>query len=158
MLDTYAVDSSVLVASLIPSDEYYDEGTIVIKRLLGSDDIIYASAMVPVEVCTAVARRTRDKISAREVQTQIAKWIQLGRLRILYLNAKRMRRAQEIGIEYYVRGMDAIIAQIAEEKKIPLVTFDQPFSERISPIVKTITQDNLTEEILPLEEEEKSDS
>ena len=154
MLHSYVLDSSVLVASLIPSDKYYNEGTIVVKRLLVSDDVVYGSAIVPVEVCAAVARRTKDKVSARETRVQIAKWISLGRLHMLYLNAGRMRRAQEIAIEYYVRGMDAIIVQIAEEMKIPLVTFDQPLAERISSIVKAITQDNLAEEITPLEEEE----
>ena len=158
MLDSYVLDSSVLVASLIPSDKYYNSGTIVVKRLLGSADIVYASAIVPVEVCAAVARRTKDRVTAREAGKQIAKWASVGRLHILYLNAIRMRRAQEIGMKYYVRGMDAIIVQIAEEKKIPLVTFDQPFAERIAPMVKTITQDNLAEEIIPLEEEESDSS
>ena len=153
MLDSYVLDSSVLVASLIPSDKYYNEGTTIVKRLLGSDDVVYASAIVPVEVCTAVVR-TKDKVSARETRVQIAKWISLGRLHMLYLNARRMRRAQEIAIEYYVRGMDAIIVQIAEEMKFPLVTFDQPLAERISSIVKAITQDNLAEEITPIEGEE----
>lgn len=147
MLDSYALDSSVLVASLIPSDKYYNSGTAVVKRLLSSDDIVYASAIVPVEVCSSVARRTGDKASALEAREQIAKWVKLGLLRIMYFNATRMRRAQQIGIDYYVHGMDAIIVQVAEEKKIPLVTFDQSLAERVSPIVKTVTQDNLTEQI-----------
>ena len=98
MLESYVLDSSVLVASLIPSDKYYSSGIMVVKRLLSSNDIVYSSAIVPVEVCAAVSRRTKDKVSAREAAAQIEKWISLGRLRILYLNATRMRRAQEIGI------------------------------------------------------------
>lgn len=58
-----------------------------------------------------------------------------------------MRRAQEIGIECYVCGMDAIIVQVAKEKKVQLVTFDQTLAERISPIVKAITQYTLKQEI-----------
>jgi hypothetical protein len=48
--------------------------------------------------------------------------------------------------------MDAIIAQVAEEKRIPLVTFDQLLADRISTSMKTITQENLKEEISPIEE------
>ena len=154
MLDSYVLDSSILVASLIPSDKFYDGGTLVVKRILGSDDMVYASAIVPVEVCAAVARRTKDKFSAREARRQIGKWASLGRLRILYLNATRMKRAQEIGIEYYLRSMDAVIVQIAEEKKIPLVTFDQALAERVAPIVKAVTSDNLEKEITPIETDE----
>ena len=153
MLESYVLDSSVLVASLIPSDKYYSSGIMVVKRLLGSNDIVYASAIVPVEVCAAVSRRTKDKVSAREAAAQIEKWISLGRLRILYLNAARMRRAQEIGIEYSLRGMDAIMVQVSEEKRIPLVTFDQSLAGRISSITKAITQENLAEAIVPIEEE-----
>ncbi|MDR3659860.1 MAG: hypothetical protein P4L86_05520, partial [Mycobacterium sp.] len=71
MLESYVLDSSVLVASLIPSDKYYSSGIMVVKRLLGSNDIVYASAIVPVEVCAAVSRRTKDKVSAREAAAQI---------------------------------------------------------------------------------------
>jgi predicted nucleic acid-binding protein len=148
LLDTYAIDSSVVVASLVPSDEFYSEGTLVVNRLLGSnDDVVYASAILPVEVCSAIARRSRDRANAREVRSQIASWVKLGRLRILYLNSARMASAAQIGIEYYLRGMDAIVAQAAREKRVPLVTFDLDFAERISPIVKTITQNNIMDEI-----------
>jgi predicted nucleic acid-binding protein len=155
-LDSYVLDSSVLVASLIPSDRYYSEGSTVIRRMLGSDDAVFTSAIVPIEVSTAVARRARDQSSARDVQTQMAKWINLGRLRIVYLNAGRMRRSQEIGVNHYLRGMDSIVAQVAVEKKVPLITFDQKMAERISPLVKTITQVNFSEEFpLPTIEEEQ---
>jgi predicted nucleic acid-binding protein len=152
MIDSYALDSSVLVSSLIPSDKYYDSGTIVVKRLLGSDDSVYASAIVPVEVCAAVARRTQDQAAARDVQKQIAKWIRIGRLRVVYLNASRMKSAQRIAVTHYLRGMDAIVAQVAEEKRIPLVTFDQLLADRIATSVKIITLENLREEISPIEE------
>ena len=154
---SYALDSSVLVASLIPSDNHYEMGSVVVKRLLDSDDVVYASAIVPVEVCAAVARRTRDRVSAREAGRQIVRWIRLGRLHVLYLNATRMKRVREIGIEYYIRGMDAIVVAVAEEKKIPIVTFDQPLAERVSLIVKSITQENFTEKIIRPEGERESD-
>ena len=153
MLDSYALDSSVLVASLIPSDRFYDSGTNVLKRLLGSSDAVYASAIVPVEVCAAIARRTKDKAIAQEVGRQIDRWIQLGRLHILYPSAARMKRARRIGVEHLLRGMDAIVVEVAEEKQIPLVTFDQELSDRVADVVKTVTQDNLKGELPPIEEE-----
>ena len=155
MLDSYVLDSSVLVASLIPSDKHYYEGTTVVRRLLESNDAVFTSAIVPIEVCTAVARRTRDHVNAREVRTQVTRCIKMGRLHVVYLNSSRMRRAQEIGIDYYLRGMDSIVAQVAVERKVPLVTFDQPVAERISPLVKTITQVNFSEEFsFPTRKEE----
>jgi predicted nucleic acid-binding protein len=120
MLDSHVVDSSVLVASFVPSDRYYHMGSAVLKRLLIGNESVYTSAIVPVEVCAAVSRRTEDKASAMEVGRQIDKWVRLGRLRILYLTPKRMKRARDIGIECFVRGMDAIVVQAAEEKNFPL--------------------------------------
>lgn len=146
MVDSYALDSSVLVASLIPSDKNNGIGKIVLKRLLDSNDLVYASVIVPVEVCAAVARRTRDRAVAKEVTEQMAKWIQLGRLHLLSLNFARMKKAQKLGMDCYTTGLDAIIAEVAEEKKIPLVTFDQELAERIVPRVKTITSSTFSEE------------
>lgn len=37
------LDSSVLVASLIPSDKYYSEGTTVVRRLLVSEELVHKS-------------------------------------------------------------------------------------------------------------------
>jgi hypothetical protein len=52
--------------------------------------------------------------------------------------------------------MDSIVAQIAVERKVPLVTFDLPMAERISPLVKTITQINFSEEFPTMKEEPNS--
>lgn len=42
--------------------------------------------------------------------------------------------------------MDSINVQVAVERRLPLVTFDQTMAERISPLVKSITLDNFLEE------------
>jgi len=144
---SFVLDSSVLVASLVPSDRFYSEGQKIVKRVLSGNDAVYASAIVPVEVCGVVARRTHDTQTASQIAVQFEKWIRLGRLKIAYLTSRRMRNAETLSGKYCVRGIDAIIAQVAEETSIPLVTFDHDLAGRISPDIKVVTDANV-EEIL----------
>ena len=136
------------MASLIPSDDNHEIAFRIVQGLLSSNDSAHASAIVPVEVCAAVARRTREQKVAEDIAIQLRKWVRLGKLKLAFFNSSRMRTAQEIAAKYYIRGMDAIVVQVAVEKSLPFLTFDQELARRISPKVKTITNDNISESIL----------
>jgi len=142
---SYVLDSSVIVASLIPSDSYYSQGSKIVQRLMDGSDIYYASAIVPIEVCAAVARRTRDGQMTEKVKIQLGNWVKLGRIRLAYLTEERMKKSQDIAIKYYLRGMDSIAVQVAEEKSIPIITFDHELADRISTRLKVITDDSIDE-------------
>ena len=51
------------------------------------------------------------------------------------LNEKRMSEAQNYGSKYKLKGMDAIIVQLALELNIPLITFDNEIIERATDII-----------------------
>ena len=144
---SYVLDSSVLVSSLVPSDKYHETAARLAERIIAGSEVVYASAILPIEVCAAVARRTRDEIAAAKTNEQLKKWIELDLLRILYLNAERMRKAQDLAIKFYLKGVDANMVQVAAEKSIPLLTFDRSIAERIGPEIKTITQDSVRSEL-----------
>ena len=145
MARSYVLDSSILVASLIPSDDNHEIAFRIVQRLLSSNDSAHASAIVPVEVCAAVARRTREQKVAEDIAVQLKKWVRLGKLKLAFLNSSRMNVAQEIAAKHYIRGMDAIVVQVAVEKTLPFLTFDQELARRISPEVRTMTNDNVLE-------------
>ena len=148
MARSYVLDSSVLVASLIPSDDNHEIAFRIVQELLSSNDSAHASAIVPVEVCAAVARRTREQKVADDIAVQLRKWVRFGKLKLAFFNSSRMRTVQEIAARFYIRGKDAILVQVAVEKSLPFLTFDQELARRISPKVKTITNDNISESIL----------
>ena len=141
---SYVLDSSVLVSSLVSSDEHHSEGARLIEDLLSNSEFtVYTSSIVPVEVSASVARRTRDREIAMLVTEQLAKWIKLGRLKIDYLNLDRMNSASEIATKYFLKGMDAMIVQVAHERRIPIVTFDKEIANRIAPDIKSASYDEI---------------
>ncbi|HEY4672575.1 MAG TPA: PIN domain-containing protein, partial [Nitrososphaerales archaeon] len=111
--------------------------------ILTRQRIACTSVIVPIEVCGAVMRRTNDMQSARATRIQMQKWVQLGLLEIVELNRKRMQEAQELAIKHSIKGMDAIIAQVANEKPLPLLTFDKELLTKISGSIETITESEL---------------
>ncbi len=139
----FVIDSSVLVASLIPSDKFFDNGTSAINKILDHRKIACTSVIVPIEVCGAIMRRTNDIQSARTTRIQMQKWIRLGLLELVELNRRRMQEAQELAIKNSIKGMDAIIAQVANEKSLPLLTFDKELLTKISESIETVTESQL---------------
>ena len=57
--NSYVVDSSVLVATLVFQDKYHNEGSIVVDKIVSSNDVVFASALIPIEICAAVSRRRK---------------------------------------------------------------------------------------------------
>lgn len=139
----FVIDSSVLVASLIPSDKFFDSGTSAINKILSHQRVACTSVIVPVEVCGAIMRRINDIQIAKATMIQLQKWVRLGLLELVELNKKRMQAAQELAIKHAIKGMDAIIAQIASEKSLPLLTFDKELITRISGTIGAITASEL---------------
>ena len=136
----FVVDSSALVASLIPSDKFFSNGVSAVQKILTRQKVACASVIVPVEVVGAIARRTGDKDNAREAILQMDKWVRLGLLELVEVNKRRMKEAQELAVRYSIKGMDAMIIQVSNEKSLPLLTFDEGLKAKISgSIIRTIT-------------------
>jgi len=90
------------------------------------------SAIVLVEVTAAIRRRTGSRRLARQVRENL---LQLDFLFFLELTESRMNSAARIGERVSLKGMDAIIAQVAEEEDSVLVTLDREFAEKVAGIV-----------------------
>jgi predicted nucleic acid-binding protein len=80
---------------------------------------------VLVEVVAAVKRRTNSETLANQVK-------HLGTLYFLELESERARDAADIAQKTGVRGMDAIVAQIAKEFEATLVSLDEDMRARLS--------------------------
>jgi len=139
----FVIDSSVLVASLIPSDKFFEDGTSAIDKILSRQRIACTSVVVPIEVCGAIMHRTNDMQTARATGIQLQKWVRLGLLELVELNRKRMQEAQELAIKHSIKGMDAIIAQVSDERSLPMLTFDKELVTKISGSIETITESEL---------------
>lgn len=84
------------------------------------------------EVCSAILRRTKSPASAYLAKREIESWAEEGCLKLYAVNERRMKRAQQIILRDRLKGADAVIAEVAEELKIPLITFDEEILKRLS--------------------------
>ena len=96
------------------------------------------SAIVFVEVCGSISRRVgADK--ALLVRDLLVKWENMGFITWSELTGKRMGEAAELAVKLKLRGMDAIVVQVAEEKKRALITFDDEMAEKAKAAVEVFT-------------------
>jgi len=127
------VDSNVFIASLIENDTFYNESIDIIEKMNMKELIFHISPIIPIEVSCAIARRIGVK-EANETREIIQNWIKEKKIYIYELNETRMLEAQNYGTKYKLKGMDAIIVQLALELNNPLITFDNEIIERATDI------------------------
>jgi predicted nucleic acid-binding protein len=61
------------------------------------------------------------------------------------LNKRRSREAAELALKLRLRGMDAIVVQVARERKAALVTFDEEMAEKSRGVVEVSSFRDLEE-------------
>ncbi len=123
------VDSNVFIASLIEDDKFYKLSIDFIEKMNIEELIFHISMIIPIKVSCAIARRIGAK-EANESEEIIHNWIKEKKVVVYELNEKRMNESENYGIKYKLKGMDAIIVQLALELDLPLITFDNEIIER----------------------------
>lgn len=127
------VDSNVFIASLIKNDKFHQKSISIIERMENGELNFHVSMITPIEICCAIARRVGIE-EAKESEEIIQNWVKEKKIKIYELNEKRMLKAQNHGLNFKLKGMDAIIVQLAFELNFPLATFDNEIIERTKEI------------------------
>ena len=144
MTERVVLDSSVIVSALVQTDEFQPLARRIMQRVFDGDYSSVESAVVPVEVCGSISRRVGVKL-ASSVRRQLSRWEEVGAMRLVELTHKRKNDAAELAIELQLRGMDAIILQVAKENTCPLITFDAQLAKAARKVVEVLTQRELTD-------------
>ena len=138
MVEEVTLDSSVLVSAFVKGDEFRPKARRIMESVFSGERRVVTSVIVFVEVCGAISRRVGvDK--ALLVKDQLVEWEEMGFLVWSELTRKRMEEAAELAIELKLRGMDAIVVQVAREKKRKLITFDEEVAKKAEAVVEVST-------------------
>lgn len=126
-MEHLVVDSSVLVASLLDSEEFYSRARQFIQGLESQDYIFHLPMLVVVEVSASINRRSQRHSQAIQVgwQQNVSDWERDGKLVLYEFDRERMNQAVEIAQRHRLRGADSVIAALADELNMPLKTFDR---------------------------------
>ena len=135
MVEEVTLDSSVLVSAFVKGDEFRPKARRIMESVFSGEYRVVTSVIVFVEVCGAISRRVGvDK--ALLVKDQLVEWEEMGFLVWSELTRKRMEEAAELATKLKLRGMDAIVVQVAREKKRKLITFDEEVAKKAEAVVE----------------------
>lgn len=140
MVKYITLDSSVIVAALREQEEKYEACKKLLERVKNGEFAALEPYTVLVEVVAAIKRRTKSKSLAERVKNDLEN---IDTIKFLDLISSRANSAAEIAKETGVRGMDAIVIQIAKEFNASLVSLDEEMSKRAELVVKIVNIDDV---------------
>jgi len=132
------LDSSVFISAFVEGDKFRPKARRIIEKVFSGEYRVVTSATVLVEICGAIARRAGAE-KAFLVKEHLAKWEDMNLINWSELTRERMDEAAKLAVELKLKGMDAIVVQVAKEKNRALITFDEEIAEKAKTIVKVDT-------------------
>ena len=135
MVTYLTLDSSVIVAALREQEEKHEICKRLLERVKNGEFVALEPCTVLVEVVAAIKRRTGSEYLAERVKSGLEN---IDSINFLDLISIRADDAANIAKETGVRGMDAIVIQIAKEFGSPLVSLDMEMAERSRFIVDIV--------------------
>jgi|SRR3989338_1907715 len=138
------LDSSVVVASLVEGEKCHLQCKALMEKLANFEFVAIMPYSVFVEVVAAIRRRTDSEELAERVGKDLKSMDSIFFLEILQFRAEE---AADLAMKTGLRGMDAIVAQIAKESNSILITLDGEMAVKSECHVKTNTIENILEEL-----------
>jgi predicted nucleic acid-binding protein len=131
-MEHIVVDTNVIVASCLESEDFHQAGQNYITGLEGEDYVFHLPMLVVVEVMATINRRAqRNRLALLVTWKQnFADWERDGKLVLYPLDRGRMDSAANIAIRDRLKGPDSVIAALAEELGMTLRTFDTELQSR----------------------------
>ncbi|MEA1868646.1 MAG: type II toxin-antitoxin system VapC family toxin [Euryarchaeota archaeon] len=135
MVTYLTIDSSVIVAALREQEEKHEICKRLLERVKNGEFVALEPCTVLVEVVAAIKRRTGSEYLAERVKSGLEN---IDSINFLDLISIRADDAANIAKETGVRGMDAIVIQIAKEFGSPRVSLDMEMAGRSRFIVDIV--------------------
>jgi len=120
------LDGSIIIAALREQEEKHDICLEVLEKIKNGEYIAIEPYTVLIEV-TAAIRRTGSKKLAEKVRFYLR---DIDSIHFLELESYRAEEASRVAEELSVRGMDAVVIQIAKEFNSVLLTLDNEMAEK----------------------------
>jgi len=134
------LDSSVIIAALREQEEKHRECLRLLEKIKDAEYIAVEPYTVLVEVVAAIRRRTGFEQLAERVKNDLQG---IDSIHFLDLESDRANEASDIAKNSGVRGMDAIVIQIAKEFNATLVSLDNEMTAKAEGIVEVKSVDPL---------------
>lgn len=121
------IDSSVIVSSLLQNEPRHKEALEIWESILAGKNFAVVPYSVFVEVVAAIRRRTCSEYLAFEVKKEL---LNIDTISFVVLDDKAADEAAELAAKTGVRGMDALVIQVAKEFGTELISFDEEMMKK----------------------------
>ena len=125
------IDSSVIISSLLENEPRHAEALRIWEAVIAGRDVAIMPYSVFVEVAAAIRRRTSSEELAHKVKSEL---LAIENVSFVVLDQKAAEEAADLAIRTGVRGMDALVIQVAQEFATELITFDDEMMKKSQPI------------------------
>lgn len=129
------IDSSVIISSLLKNESRHKEALVIWEDVLKGKCFAINPFSVLVEVVAAIRRRTGLASLAMEVKKAL---IDTENVSFVILDDKSAIEAAEIAAKTGLRGMDALVVQVAREYDTELISFDKEMLKKAKAILKKV--------------------
>ena len=131
-MESLVVDSNIFVASFLVNEEKHQQALEYINGLERGDFTFHLPMLANVEVTSAIRRRATGNwvglVSTWKLS--VSDWERDGLLIMYPLDRVRMDKASDIALQYRLRGLDCLFAELALELDVPIKTFDKELLAR----------------------------
>jgi predicted nucleic acid-binding protein len=123
------LDSSVIIASLLKNEPRHREALNIWSTILSGNNVAIMPYSVLVEVVAAIKRRTGSESLAMEVKQEL---LNIETISFVILDDKSAVEAADLAAKTGVRGMDALLIQVAKEFGTELISFDEEMMGKLT--------------------------
>ncbi|MDJ0754808.1 MAG: type II toxin-antitoxin system VapC family toxin [Ardenticatenaceae bacterium] len=126
------IDASVWVSHLVASEINHVVSRRWLSDLVKSDLMIIAPAILLPEIGGAIARRTGEAELGHRAVNHV---LSTPNFRVVSTDSEVGMAAAHLAAEYRLRGADSIYVAVAQQLKIPLVSWDREQIDRASGLI-----------------------
>ncbi len=124
---TVVVDASVWVSRLVPQDVHHEASRLWFESFTADGGRLVAPILLLPEIAGAISRRTGAPDLAHQAVRQLQR---MRTLRLVALDRRLGQAASQLAADLGLRGADATYVAIADQLKIPLLTWDNEHIEK----------------------------
>lgn len=121
------VDASVWVSRLVPHDVHHEASRRWLEAFAADGGRLVAPVLLLPEIAGVVSRRTGASGLARQAVQQLER---MRTLRLVTFDRRLGQAASQLAADLGLRGSDATYVAIADQLKIPLLTWDNEHVEK----------------------------
>lgn len=133
MVGRLTVDSSVIISSLLKNEPRHKEAFAIWEDILKGKSFAIMPFSILVEVVAAIRRRTGSEELAVTIKKEL---IGTDNVSFVILDDKAAIEAADIAAKTGLRGMDALVVQVAKEFGADLISFDEEMMKKAKIILK----------------------